>query len=76
MAYLKQKGFEYLKDVPIDLITSDVLDHYRTYSLIEKLLYTPTKMLEQTCFQLDQETKELFIEKYLQSYSKVESYLK
>ncbi|GBP02008.1 DCN1-like protein [Eumeta japonica] len=38
--------------VHLDLITSDVLDHYRTYSLIERLMHAPTKLLEQCCFQL------------------------
>lgn len=49
--------------IHLDLITSDVLDHYRTYSLIERLLQSPTKLLEQCCFQLEPETRDLIIEK-------------
>uniref|UniRef100_A0ABK9MI44 Acidic fibroblast growth factor intracellular-binding protein n=1 Tax=Glossina morsitans morsitans TaxID=37546 RepID=A0ABK9MI44_GLOMM len=64
VCYLKQKGFGHLMGVHIDLITSDVLDHYRTYSLIERLLHAPTKMLEQSCFQLELEAREMIIEKY------------
>lgn len=49
---------------PMDLIASDILDHYRTYSLIERLLHAPSKLVEQSCFQLDRPTRELIIEKY------------
>ena len=49
--------------VHLDLITSDVLDHYRTYSLIERLLHAPIKLIEQCCFQLEPETRDLIIEK-------------
>lgn len=49
---------------PIDLIASDVLDHYRTYSLIELYLHAPTKLMEQSCFQLEPHTRDLIIEKY------------
>ncbi|XP_013116037.2 acidic fibroblast growth factor intracellular-binding protein isoform X2 [Stomoxys calcitrans] len=64
VCYLKQKGFGHLMGVHIDLITSDVLDHYRTYSLIERLLHSPIKLIEQSCFQLEPETRDLIIEKY------------
>lgn len=64
VCYLKQKGFGHLMGVHIDLITSDVLDHYRTYSLIERLLHSPIKLVEQSCFQLQPETRDLIIEKY------------
>lgn len=71
VCYLKQKGFGHLMGVHIDLITSDVLDHYRTYSLIERLLHAPTKMLEQSCFQLELEAREMIIEKYTLIYYKL-----
>lgn len=51
---------------PLELVASDVLDHYRTYALLERLLYTPTKLSEQPSFQLDAESQQLLIEKYEQ----------
>lgn len=47
----------------LELIASDVLDHYRTYSLLEKLLSHPTKLQEQLAFQIEPQTKQLLIEK-------------
>lgn len=64
VCYLKQKGFGHSMGAPIDLIASDVLDHYRTYSLIELYLHAPTKLMEQSCFQLEPHTRDLIIEKY------------
>ncbi|XP_058823580.1 acidic fibroblast growth factor intracellular-binding protein [Topomyia yanbarensis] len=60
---LKQKE-TMMVDIPIELITSDVLDHYRTYSLLERVLYTPTKLSEQPSFQLEPQSRSLLIEKY------------
>ncbi|XP_037933656.1 acidic fibroblast growth factor intracellular-binding protein isoform X1 [Teleopsis dalmanni] len=64
VCYMKQKGFVQFLGAPIDLIASDILDHYRTYSLIERLLHAPTKLLEQSCFQLEPNTRDFIIEKY------------
>lgn len=64
VSFLKQKGFDQFSGAPLELIASDVLDHYRTYSLIERLLYAPTKLSEQPSFQLEPQTKSLLIEKY------------
>lgn len=50
---------------PLELVASDVLDHYRTYSLLERLLYAPTTLCEQPSFQLDEESQQLLIEKYV-----------
>lgn len=47
----------------IDLIVSDILDQYRTYSLIERLLLAPIKLSEQSSFQLELQTRTLIIEK-------------
>lgn len=47
----------------IDLIVSDILDQYRTYSLIERLLFAPIKLSEQSSFQLELQTRTLIIEK-------------
>lgn len=49
---------------PLELVASDVLDHYRTYSLLERLLFAPTKLSEQPSFQLEPFSQHLLIEKY------------
>ncbi|KAL0281261.1 UNVERIFIED_CONTAM: hypothetical protein PYX00_002297 [Menopon gallinae] len=48
----------------VDLVESDVLDHYRTYNLLEKLLQNPLKLAEQLSFQIEPQTQQLLIEKY------------
>ncbi|RZF48414.1 hypothetical protein LSTR_LSTR007581 [Laodelphax striatellus] len=48
----------------LELVASDVLDHYRTYSLLERLLHNPPKLSEQLSFQIEPQTKQLLIEKY------------
>lgn len=60
---LKQKGVAQLIGAPLELIASDVLDHYRTYSLLERLLSHPSKLSEQPSFQLEPHTRSLLIEK-------------
>lgn len=57
------KGVAKNMGAPLELIASDVLDHYRTYSLLERLLYTPTKLSEQPSFQLEPQSQHLLIEK-------------
>lgn len=49
----------------VDLVESDVLDHYRTYNLLEKLLQNPLKLAEQLSFQIEPQTQQLLIEKYV-----------
>lgn len=63
------KGVAKNLGAPLELIASDVLDHYRTYSLLERLLYTPTKLSEQPSFQLEPQSQHLLIEKYMFLYS-------
>ncbi|GBP20225.1 Acidic fibroblast growth factor intracellular-binding protein [Eumeta japonica] len=53
-----------LTGASVELIASDVLDHYRTFALLERLLTLPTKLSEQMEFQLDESTKRMLIEKY------------
>ncbi|XP_044737513.1 acidic fibroblast growth factor intracellular-binding protein isoform X1 [Chrysoperla carnea] len=64
VSILNQRGICQKTGATLDLVTSDVLDHYRTYSLLEKLLSDPPKVQEQLSFQIDPETKQLLIEKY------------
>lgn len=64
VSVLKQKGVAQLMGAPLELIASDVLDHYRTYSLLERLLAQPAKLSEQPAFQLAPASRALLIEKY------------
>lgn len=61
------KGVAKTMGAPLELVASDVLDHYRTYSLLERLLHTPAKLIEQPSFQLEPESQQILIEKYRQS---------
>ncbi|XP_047098835.1 acidic fibroblast growth factor intracellular-binding protein [Schistocerca piceifrons] len=61
---LDAKGVTKQTGATRELLTSDVLDHYRTYSLLERLLYNPPKLEEQLAFQIEPQTKRLLIEKY------------
>lgn len=58
------KGVARNMGAPLELVASDVLDHYRTYSLLERLLFAPTKLSEQPSFQLEPLSQHLLIEKY------------
>lgn len=64
VAILDKKGLGKQTGASIELIASDVLDHYRTYSLLEKLLSNPHKLQEQLAFQIEPQTRQLLIEKY------------
>ncbi|XP_043680962.1 acidic fibroblast growth factor intracellular-binding protein isoform X2 [Vespula pensylvanica] len=62
---LQQRGICMQTNAPLDLVASDVLDHYRTYALLEKLLHTPTKLAtEQLAFQIEPQTSQMLIEMY------------
>lgn len=60
---LNEKGLAQETGASIELITSDVLDHYRTYCMLEKLLTNPNNLQEQLSFQIDPQTRALLIEK-------------
>ncbi|KAB0802589.1 hypothetical protein PPYR_04775 [Photinus pyralis] len=64
VAILNQQGLGQQTGASLELIASDVLDHYRTYSLLEKLLTHPSKLQEQLAFQIEPKTQQLLIEKY------------
>ncbi|XP_063392399.1 acidic fibroblast growth factor intracellular-binding protein isoform X2 [Cydia fagiglandana] len=61
---LHQRGVAKQMGASVELIASDVLDHYRTFALLERLLTVPTKLSEQMVFQIDEATKQMLIEKY------------
>lgn len=63
VSILKQRGICQEMDATVDLVNSDVMDHYRTYCLIEKMLIEPSKLQEQSSFQIDIETTDLLIER-------------
>lgn len=60
---LNENGLGQETGASIELITSDVLDHYRTYSMLEKLLCNPNNLQEQLTFQIDPQTRAYLIEK-------------
>lgn len=51
-------------DVTLELIASDVLDHYRTYSHLEKFLDAPQKLDSSLSFQLEKASKMHIIDQY------------
>nr|CAD7592279.1 unnamed protein product [Timema genevievae] len=61
---LHQRGVTQQTGASLELVASDVLDHYRTYSLLERLLHNPPKLEEQLAFQIEPQTRKLLIEKY------------
>lgn len=68
MHFQNTKGVAKNLGAPLELVASDVLDHYRTYSLLERFLFAPTKLFEQPSFQLEPWSQQLLIEKYLLFY--------
>jgi len=64
VAILDKKGLGKQTGASLELIASDVLDHYRTYSLLEKLLSYPIQLQEQSAFQIEPETRQFLIERY------------
>ncbi|KAJ9595720.1 hypothetical protein L9F63_013083 [Diploptera punctata] len=61
---LNQRGVTQQTGATLELVSSDVLDHYRTYSLLERLLHNPPKLAEQLAFQIEPQTRRFLIEKY------------
>lgn len=61
---LHQHGITQQTGTTLELVASDVLDHYRTYSLLERFLHTPPKLAEQLAFQIEPETRQVLIKKY------------
>ena len=62
---LRESGI--LADYPgvtTDLLVSDVNDHYRLFGRLEQLLLTVGNLSEQIVYQMDDQQKSEFIEKY------------
>ncbi|KAH7939682.1 acidic fibroblast growth factor intracellular-binding protein isoform X1 [Rhipicephalus sanguineus] len=51
-------------DIPLELLKSDVLDHYRTLQMLERLLHSPVHLAEQWTFQLAPQTQRMLIARY------------
>lgn len=65
---LQKRGILQQWGANMDLLMSDVLDHYRTFHMLEKTLHTPLKLTAtgEWTFQIDGDTQQLLIEKYYQ----------
>nr|XP_046914144.1 acidic fibroblast growth factor intracellular-binding protein B-like isoform X2 [Dermatophagoides farinae] len=61
---VREKDFLSLNNVHEDLIISYVLDQYRTFQMLEKLLHIPIQLSEQWTFQMTPVTQQMLIEKY------------
>jgi len=46
-----------------DMLLSDILDHYRTFGMLERYLKNPCKMADQLELQIASQTQALLIEK-------------
>lgn len=62
--FVRRNEAEFLKNFNENLIVADILDQYRTFALIEKLLPCPTKLSEDWTFRMDENTKMTLIEKF------------
>lgn len=60
---LIQRGILQQWGANMDLLMSDVLDHYRTFHMLERLLHTPIKLTAEWTFQIEADTQRLLIEK-------------
>jgi len=50
-----------------DMLLSDVLDHYRTFGMLERYLKNPSKIADQLELQIASQTQTLLIEKFVDS---------
>jgi len=50
-----------------DMLLSDILDHYRTFGMLERYLKNPSSIADQLELQIPSHTQTLLIEKYAAS---------
>ena len=50
-------------DIDYDMLLSDVLDHYRTFQMLERLLHYPKRLTEQWIFQIAPSVQRMLIER-------------
>ncbi|KAJ6654191.1 hypothetical protein lerEdw1_007288, partial [Lerista edwardsae] len=48
----------------VDVLQSDTMDHYRTFYMLERLLHSPPKLLNQLLFQIPPYRQTMLIERY------------
>lgn len=63
-ALVRRNEAEFLKKFSEDLVVADILDQYRTFALIEKLLPCPAKLSEDWTFRMAENTKITLVEKF------------
>lgn len=61
---VRRNEADFLKNFSEDLLIADILDQYRTFALIEKLLPCPSKLSEDWTFRMAEETKITLVEKF------------
>jgi len=61
---LREQGALNQAGVPFELLVSDLHNHYRLFNMWEQLLHNPAMFTDQLIFQLDNDTRDILIEKY------------
>lgn len=62
--FVRRNEDEFLKKFSADLLIADILDQYRTFALIEKLLPCPAKLSEDWTFRMAESTKLTLVERF------------
>lgn len=60
---LQRRGVLQKYEATFDDLVSDTLDHYRTFGILERLLKSPPRLLDQQIYQIDASTQKMLIEK-------------
>lgn len=61
---VRRNEVDFLKNFNEDFVTADILDQFRTFALIEKLLPCPAKLSEDWTFRMAESTKITLVEKF------------
>jgi len=56
-----------------EMLLTDILDHYRTFGMLERYLKNPSKMAGQLELQIASQTQALLIEKFVESVFRIQS---
>lgn len=54
-----------------DDVKSEVIDHYRLFSGLEEMFKTPPQLNHQSIYQLDAETMDMLIQRYLLRFNEL-----
>jgi hypothetical protein len=60
---LHKRGILQQYGATLDMLLSDIQDHYRTYTMLERYLKTPKKLEKQLEFQISPDWQKLVIER-------------